>query len=123
MKTDVNLTTKLALIANTSNTVGGGMVETNAVLIKKNDHYLISIKVPGITEGDLRIEINNDMVFVFLCFDDVTKEPFNYLLKHFKIPFEVDAEQIRADFEGRILDIIMPFKEMENGYFRTVDIN
>lgn len=123
MNTDVNITTKLAHIANISNTIGGGMVDTSAILLKKQDHYLISIKIPGIDEGDLRIEINNDTVFVFLCFDDVTREPFNHLIRHFKIPFEVDTDQIRADFNGQILDITMPFKELEDGYFRTVNIN
>ena len=123
MKIDSNLTTKLANIANISTTVGGGMVETNTSLIKNEDHYLVSIKVPGISHEELKIEINNDLVLVFLNIEITGDEPFNYLMKYFKIPFEVDTEQIRADYEDHYLNIVMPFKELTDGYFRTVKIN
>ncbi len=123
MKIDSNLTTKLANIANISNTVGGGMVETNTSLIKNEDHYLVSIKVPGISHEELKVEINDDLVLVFLNIEIEGDEPFNYLLKYFKIPFEVDSEQIWADYEDHYLTIVMPFKELTDGYFRTVKIN
>ena len=71
MKIDSNLTTKLANIANISTTVGGGMVETNTSLIKNEDHYLVSIKVPGISHEELKIEINNDLVLVFLNIEKI----------------------------------------------------
>lgn len=123
MNIDSNLTTKLANIANISNTVGGGMVETNTSLTKNEDHYLISINVPGITDDELQVEINNDLVLVFLNIEIDGNEPFNYLMKYFKIPFEVDSEQIWADYEDHYLNIVMPFKELTDGYFRTVKIN
>ncbi len=123
MKIDSNLTTKLANIANISNTVGGGMVETNTSLTKNEDHYLVSIKVPGISHEELKIEINNDLVLVFLNVEITGDEPFNYLMKYFKIPFDVDSEQIWADYEDQYLHIVMPFKELTDGYFRTVKIN
>jgi len=123
MKIDEHLTTKLAYTANISNTVGGGMVETNTSLSKNEDHYLIDMKVPGISRKELNIEINNDLVLVFLTIENDSDEPFNYLIKHFNIPFEVDSEQIWADYEDNHLLIVMPFKELTDGYFRTVKIN
>ena len=123
MKIDADLTTKLAYTANLANTINGGMVETTVSFSKNEDHYLVNVTVPGIDREALKIEINNDLVLVFLQLDNNGEEPFNYLLKYFKIPFEVDAEQIWADYEDQHLHIVMPFKELEDGYWRTVEIN
>ncbi|MEL7145263.1 MAG: Hsp20/alpha crystallin family protein, partial [Bacteroidota bacterium] len=112
-----------AYTANIANTINGGMVETKVSFNKNEDHYIVNVRVPGIERDTLKVEINNDLVLVFLQLESGSEEPFNYLLKYFKIPFEVDAEQIWADYEAPQLHIVMPFKELKDGYWRSVEIN
>lgn len=123
MKIDRDLTTKLAYTANLANTINGGMVETKVSFNKSEDHYMVNVDVPGIDSEALKIEINNDLILVFLQLENQSEQPFNYLMKYFKIPYEVDAEQIYADYKAQQLHIVMPFKELKDGYWRSVEIN
>ena len=93
-------------------------------VIARNGSPLVirNCTIAGNAEGGIRT-INNDLVLVFLQIESDHEEPFNYLLKYFKIPFDVNSEQIWADYEDNHLYIVMPFKELTDGYFRTVEIN
>ncbi len=122
MNIDKNLTAKLAYTANSTNSVNGGMTEMNMKSTKKENHYVVDMKMPGITPQGLNVEINNDLVLLFLNVDQNGDEFNNYLLTYFRVPYDVNIDQIEADLRGNHLVITMPFDELNDGYSRIVNV-
>lgn len=122
MKEDRNLLKGLAQSAYVMSTIGGGMSMPNARLIKKEDHYLYKLSIPGVDHEHMSVEINNQHLFIFqlMGYDSETEIP--YMVKRLLIPAEVEFEQIRAEYDSGQLNVIMPFNELAGGYHRHVDI-
>ena len=122
MKLDKNIMGRLAFIADAANTVNGGMVQTASTTFKNYDHCQVDIAVPGISPEKLVVEVNNDVVLVFLEMNISLDEQFSHIIKFFPIPNEVNSDLIQASYDERKLSIIMPYKELMDNDHRRLDI-
>jgi len=122
MKIDKNLTAKLAYTANSTNTVSGGMTEMKFSSTKNEEEYIVNMTLPGITAETLNVEINDNLILLFLNLDQRNDEYNNYLLTYFQIPYNVNVDLIEAGFKGQKLVITMPFDELNDGYARKLNI-
>ena len=120
---DILLTTDLM------NTINGGMSKAWTYMEKKDKHYMLNVKVPGVDPSDLIVEIKNNTLFIFHKVSVHTNNlykgsgyfPFSVGLM--VIPFDVNIKGIKAEFENKELHVIMPFNEMSSGYYKRISID
>ncbi|MEQ9300788.1 MAG: hypothetical protein RIF33_19605 [Cyclobacteriaceae bacterium] len=115
---------KFAQAANVANTLNGGMTKPKVTFTKEEDHYHITLRVAGTGEGSFKVEIINQAVYIFLFLGQ--GEPDIHAMKFpvevLPIPSDVDFHNISAYFEGNILNVVMPFNELANGYRQGIEI-
>ena len=107
------------------NSLNGGVSEPQMTLKQFHDHREIRLKVPGVKEENLKVEIHNNTLSVFYIFHfqsdgvwiEVPKVVYNK-----PIPYFVDATRITATHEDGFLIITLPYNEMAEGYHRRVSI-
>jgi len=108
------------------NTLNGGVSEAQMILKQFPDHHKIRLKVPGVNEENLKVEVHNNMLSVFYTFHlqsghlpiHVPKVVYNK-----PIPYFVDAARITASYEDGFLIVTLPYNEMAEGYHRKVSID
>ncbi|HEV8512165.1 MAG TPA: Hsp20/alpha crystallin family protein [Cyclobacteriaceae bacterium] len=108
------------------NTLSGGVSEPQLTLKQFQDHREIQLKVPGVKEENMKVEINNNILSVFYNFHlqsgsfplQVPKVVYNK-----PIPYFIDAARITATFEEGFLVVTLPYNEMAEGYHRKVSID
>ena len=108
------------------NTLNGGVSEPQMILKQFQDHREIHLKVPGVNEENLKVEVHNNILSVFYTFHfqsdnlpiHVPKVVYNK-----PIPYFVDAARISASYEDGFLIVTLPYNEMAEGYHRKVSIN
>ena len=108
------------------NTLNGGVSDPQMVLKQFQDHREIRLKVPGVNEENLKVEVHNNILSVFYTFNiqsgdlpiHVPKVVYNK-----PIPYFVDAARISATYEDGFLIVTLPYNEMAEGYHRKVSID
>lgn len=108
------------------NTLSGGVSEPRLTLKQFQDHRKIQLKVPGINEESMKVEIHNNILSVFYSFNlqsdnfpvQVPKVVYNK-----PIPYFIDASRITASYENGFLIVTLPYNEMAEGYHRKVSID
>ena len=120
---------EILLTTDLMNTINGGMSKSWTYMEKKEDFYMLHVKVPGVDPSGLIVEIKNNTLFIFhkvsVNTNDLYKgsDYFPYSVGLMVIPFDVDIDGIRAEFENNELQVIMPFNEMSNGYYKRIPID
>src|SRR5437879_11608927 len=107
------------------NTLNGGVSEPLMSLMRFQDHREIRVKVPGINEENLKVEIHNNILSVFYTFNfqsvdlliEIPKVVYNK-----PIPYFVDASRITASYENDFLMVTLPYNSLAEGYHRNVSI-
>ncbi len=107
------------------NALNGGVSEPLLQLKQFQDHREIRLRVPGVNEENLKVEIHNNTLSVFYTFDfesdgmwiEVPKVVYNK-----PIPYFVDVKKISALYENNFLIVVLPFNSMAEGYHRKVSI-
>lgn len=122
MNVDENITKGLAQSAFVMNVLGGGMSMPNSSFKKFDDHYLLQMDIPGVDSEHLSVEINNQHLFIFQLMNFKQEVEIPYMVQRLLIPAEVEFDQIRAEYEGGKLHVILPYNELAGGYRRHVDI-
>jgi len=112
--------------ADIANTINGGMSQPVVDFSKKADHYLLSVKVPGVDVKSLNVEVIDKYVVVnhplmFNQNSEVLEVP--YVVTAIPISIEMDYKKITASEENDVLKIIVPFTEISGGYRKKVEIN
>ncbi len=122
MKIDRNLTAKLGHVANITNTIGGGMSMNQLGVKAKDDHYLVSLKAPGVSVDSFKVSVNNGKLLVHQMLNLPGLKSIPFLINFMDIPFDVNVEGISAEYTSSGLEIILPFNEFANGYHRDIRI-
>lgn len=107
------------------NTLNGGITEPRITLKQFQDHREIRVKVPGVNEANLKVEIHNNTLSVFYSISlesDGTPIEVPKVVYNKPIPYFVDAARITATYEDGFLIVTLPFNEMSEGYHRKVSI-
>ena len=96
--------------------------------VKENkDNYLLSMDLPGRTEKDVDIEINNNVLTISSHVEDKKEEKADkhengkWLMRErhcysfsrsFTLPDDIKAEAVKASFKNGVLDITIPRKAL-----------
>jgi HSP20 family protein len=87
-------------------------------LVEREDHYVLRADLPGITEEDVKIEVEDDVLTVsgerkseheetrdgYRRFERV----FGSFSRTLRLPEGVDADAIQADFDNGVLEVRIP---------------
>ncbi len=107
------------------NTIGGGVTEPRLSLKQFQGHREIRLKVPGVSEDNLKVEIRNGTLSVFhivLVQSDGTPMTLPKVVYNNAIPYFVDTTRISATYEDGFLIVTLPFNSQAEGYHRNVSI-
>lgn len=108
------------------NTLNGGVSEPQMILKQFQDHREIRLKVPGVKEENMKVEIHNNVLSVFYNFDlqsDSLPIHVPKIVYNKPIPYFVDAARITASYESGFLIVTLPYNEMAEGYHRKISID
>lgn len=108
----------------------GSMPAANIKETEKSYH--IELASPGMKKADFKIEVDEDLLTIRSEKEidkeenstRYTKREFNYtsFVRSFRLPEEVDSENISATYEGGILQLEIPKKAVEEKKVRKIDI-
>jgi len=113
MKIAPHIVKTLAESADLINTINGGMSLAYVEKHTLTDHYLVTVKVPGVDKHALRIELHNRQLFVFqlMQLDDAIEVP--YLITVIELSKQVDRQAVHANYQGKNLNIVLPFGQQQ----------
>src|SRR6267154_46664 len=122
MKTRKFISNELLASIDVLNTVNGGVSEPQLKLKQFQDHREIWVKVAGVSEESLKVEIHNNLLRVFYSMNvatggisfEIPKVVYNK-----PIPYFVDLAKIFASCDDEFLVVTLPFNEL-TGYHREV---
>jgi HSP20 family molecular chaperone IbpA len=108
-----------------ANTLQGGVSEPIVKLSQHQDYRQIELKVPGMLEESMHVKISNNQLMVYFertieTQGTVISVPF--IVYNKPIPYFIDAENIRAQYNKGVLTVKLPFNELANGYHRDIPI-
>ncbi len=121
-----NWARRMLKTADVMNTINGGMAEPYLHFERKEDHYLLKARVPGVDVDSLGVEMIEDNLILHhkLDFEDtdgqVMKLP--HVIATFPIQGFVDYRGIAAKYEADMLKVVLPFNELSSGYHKNIEI-
>ena len=108
------------------NTLNGGMSQPETNIVRNTDHYLITLKVPGVNLDNVKVEIVDKHVIFhhIIDFNDLDDSSLNipHVLATYPLTADVDYNNISATREDKALIVKLPFNELSNGYHREVNV-
>ena len=120
MRVDRQITKMLADSGDLVNTINGGMSLAHVSRFKLSDHYLITVKGPGVDKELLKLEMHDDSLFVFQRIKIDGEIEIPYMVASIELKGNVDKAAITANYHGKNLNIVMPFGEEEDS--KEIDI-
>jgi len=122
MRVELDIIKTLAESADLVNTINGGMSLAHIHKYTLADHYMVTVKVPGVDKKSLKVEMHDGQLFIFqlMHLEDGIDIPF--MVASIDVAEKVIKQQIRANYHGRSLNIVMPFAEWEEGDSRVIKI-
>jgi len=125
MKTRKLISNELLASIDVLNTVNGGASEPQLKKKQFQDHHEIRVRVAGVREENLKVEIHNNLLSVFYTMtisSDGISIQVPKVVYHKPIPYFVDAGRISASYDDGFLVVTLPFNELAQGYHRDVSI-
>lgn len=107
------------------NTVNGGVSEPHMNLNHYDDYREIRVKVPGIRQEDVRVEVHNNNLSVYYFINIVSNEKLIQLPRFVynrTVPYFVDINNIHAKLVEDELVVTLPFNHLANGYHKEIKI-
>ena len=99
---------------------GGNTRQMNCDIQELDEHYLLTIEMPGIAKDDIKIEVKSDRLTVTASKKNLTEEDHKSFLKRersfgtftrsFTLSEMLDTEQIEASYEDGVLHLAIPKK-------------
>jgi len=125
MKARKLISTELLTSIDVLNTLNGGVSEPHMSIKQFQDHREVRVKVPGVAEENLKVEIHNNILNIFYSVNlqaasewiEVPRVIYNN-----PIPYFVDSPRITATYEDNFLIVTLPFNSLAEGYHREVSI-
>ncbi len=96
------------------NTINGGMSLAHVNKYKNTDHYLVTVKIPGVDKRSLKIEMHENSLFVFQLMHLEDGIDIPYMVASVDVADNVDKKGISANYQGKALTITLPFDESED---------
>ena len=123
MKLDISIPKELLAQIDFTNTVNGGMIETNVQAWREESGYKLILKAPGVDIEKIQIQAANQRFMVYYMMNVLEGEAeVPYFLVNLPLSPEIDVERISAKFEDGRLFIRAPFNDWAKGESRHIDI-
>ena len=100
---------------------GMGLWYPSVDMFEKDDQVVIKAELPGLEKKDINLEINNGVLTLKgeRKYDNEVKEgnfyrremSYGKFIRSFTLPAEVDANQIKAEFQNGLLTVEVPKSE------------
>ncbi len=100
-------------------------------ILETEDSYKIEMLVPGVSKSDVKIELENDVLTISKSVKQDEEENTTYRLREFvngtferrfSMPDNVNAENIKADYNNGILTLTIAKKEEAKPVKRAISI-
>jgi len=121
MRVDREVMRMLADSGDLVNTINGGMSLAHVNKYTNSDHYLVTVKVPGVNKRSLKVELHDNHLFVFQLMHLEDGIDIPYMVASVELETNVDRQGVRADYTGKALNIVLPFNESEDTEIRIND--
>lgn len=126
MKNDKNILNEIANHIDVLNTIHGGVSMTFLNIVNEDDQFVISVKTPGISKYAYRVELVNNMIFIYTLVkirkeDSVVEIPS--FMKYVPVPDFVETDDISAVYEDGELKVFVPFSDQKNFKQRKINID
>jgi len=99
---------------------------------QQNGNLVISAELPGLTDNDVTVEINNDVLVIQgerKCETEETEggirrteRRYGQFYRAIALPDGVDPEQVRAEFQNGVLRIVVPVPQQAQSSSRQIPI-
>lgn len=126
MKRNSNNYLDLVTSIDVLNTVNGGVSEPQMNMSHFEDYREIRLKVPGIKQEDVHIEVHNNNLSIYYYINMISGDKFIQLPRFVynrSVPYFIDINKIKARVEGEELVVHLPFNRLANGYHKEIKIN
>jgi HSP20 family molecular chaperone IbpA len=108
------------------NTVNGGVSEPQMNMSHFEDYREIRLKVPGIKQEEVHVEVHNNNLSIYYYINMVSSDKLIQLPRFVynrTVPYFIDINKIKARIEGDELIVHLPFNRLANGYHKEIKIN
>jgi HSP20 family molecular chaperone IbpA len=108
------------------NTLNGGVSEPQMNMNHHEQYREIRVKVPGINQDEVHVEVHNNTLSVYYFINVVSGEKLIQLPRFVynrSVPYFIDINKINARLEGEELIVKLPFNKLANGYHKDIKIN
>ena len=108
------------------NTVNGGVSEPQMNMNHFEEYREIRLKVPGIKQEDVHVEVHNNNLSIYYFINMVSNEKLIQLPRFVynrTVPYFIDINKINARLENDELIVKLPFNRLANGYHKEIKIN
>jgi HSP20 family molecular chaperone IbpA len=126
MKRNSNNYLDLVTSIDVLNTVNGGVSEPQMNMSHFEDYREIRLKVPGIKQEDVHVEVHNNNLSIYYYINMVSGDKFIQLPRFVynrSVPYFIDINKIKARIDGEELVVHLPFNRLANGYHKEIKIN
>jgi len=108
------------------NTLNGGVSEPQVNMNHYEDHREIRMKIPGIKQEDVHVEVHNNNLSIYYFINIVSNDKLIQIPKFVynrSVPYFIDINGINARMEDEELIVKLPFNTLANGYHKEIRIN
>ena len=108
------------------NTVNGGVSEPKMNMNHYQDFREIRIKVPGIKQEEVHVEVHNNNLSIYYYINMVSVDKLIQLPRFVynrSVPYFIDINKINARLEDDELIVKLPFNRLANGYHKDIKVN
>jgi HSP20 family molecular chaperone IbpA len=108
------------------NTINGGVSEPQMNMSHYEEYREIRLKVPGIRQEDVHVEVHNNNLSIYYFINMVSNERLIQLPRFVynrSVPYFIDINKINARLENEELIVKLPFNRLANGYHKEIRIN
>jgi HSP20 family molecular chaperone IbpA len=108
------------------NTLNGGVSEPQMNINHHQAYREIRLKVPGIKQEDVHVEVHNNNLSIYYFINMVSNDKLIQLPRfayNRTVPYFIDINKINARIEEEELIVKLPFNRLANGYHKEIKIN
>jgi HSP20 family molecular chaperone IbpA len=108
------------------NTINGGVSEPQMNMSHFEEYREIRLKVPGIKQEDVHVEVHNNNLSIYYFINMVSNDKLIQLPRFVynrSVPYFIDINKINARLENEELVVKLPFNRLANGYHKEIKIN
>lgn len=114
MRIEKEITRMLADSGDLVNTINGGMSLAHVNKFTNPDHYLVTVKVPGVDKESLKVELHDNHLFVFQLIHLEDGIDIPYMVASVELESDVNRQSVRASYTEKALRIFLPFNESQD---------